>query len=133
MTEMNMDTQHKEPDIDRARIGPMLIRLFEHWKLSTAEQLSLLGLSKSNRTALTKYRQGQPLANDRDKLERASILLAIHKSLRLLFPHNRELAYQWMSQPNRAFGGATPVKLIDEQGILGLYIVRAYLDRQRGQ
>jgi hypothetical protein len=70
--------------------------------------------------------------NDRDKLERAGILLGIHKSLRLLFPHNRELAYGWMTQPNRAFQGLTPVALIDQQGMIGIYTVRAYLDRQRG-
>jgi hypothetical protein len=120
-------------DIDRGRVGKMLMNLFDHWRLSTSEQLSLLGLSKDNRAALTKYRKGAPLANDRDKLERAGHLLAIHKALRLLFPHQRELAYAWMSQPNRAFQGKTPTQLIDEQGILGLYMVRTYLDRQRGQ
>jgi len=108
------------------------MNLFDHWKLSSTEQLSLLGLSKDNRGALTKYRNGQPLANDRDKLERAATLLAIHKALRLLFPHNPDLAYAWMSRPNKAFNGLTPVHLIDQQGMIGMYMVRTYLDRQRG-
>ena len=128
-----MATLQSEPGVDRSRLGPMLMQLFDHWQLPTADQLSLLGLSKTNRSALTKFRHGQPLANDRDKLERAGVLLGIHKTLRLLFPHNRTLAYKWMTQPNRAFGGSTPVQLIDEQGIIGLHMVRAYLDRQRGQ
>lgn len=119
--------------IDRSRIGKMLITLFDHWKLSTAEQLSLLGLSKDNRAILSKYRHGHPLANDRDKLERAGILLGIHKSLRLLFPYNRELAYGWMSQPNKAFDGQSPVKVIDREGMIGMYMVRSYLDVQRGR
>lgn len=127
-----MFTQPAEQDIDRSRVGKMLMALFDHWQLSTSDQLSLLGLSKDNRAALSKYRKGQPLANDRDKLERAGHLLAIHKALRLLFPHNRDLAYAWMSQPNRAFQGQTPTQLIDQQGMLGLYMVRTYLDRQRG-
>ncbi|MCK0536967.1 MbcA/ParS/Xre antitoxin family protein [Alcanivorax quisquiliarum] len=128
-----MDSAAALNDTDRSRISKMLMTLFEHWKLSTSEQLSLLGLSKENRAALSNYRQGRPLANDRDKLERAGILLGIHKSLRLLFPHNPELAYGWMQQPNRAFHGLTPVQLVDQQGMIGMYMVRAYLDRQRGQ
>lgn len=128
-----MDTNQSTQHVDRVKIAKMIMRLFDHWQISTGYQLSLLGLSKENRGALTKYRGGQPLANDRDKLERASILLGIHKSLRLLFPSNRELAYGWMSQPNRAFHGTTPVQVIDEQGMIGLYMVRAYLDRQRGR
>lgn len=119
-------------EVDRGRIGKMLMTLFDHWQLPTSEQLSLLGLSKDNRAALSNYRQGRPLANDRDKLERAGILLGIHKALRLLFPHDRELAYAWMRQPNRAFHGLTPVQLIDQQGMIGMYMVRAYLDQQRG-
>lgn len=119
-------------DIDRTRVGAILMKLFSHWQISTGDQLSLLGLSRDNRAALTKYRNGQPLSKDRDKLERAGVLLGIHTSLRLLFPHNRELAYGWMTQANRAFNGVSPVELIDEQGMAGLYMVRAYLDGQKG-
>lgn len=119
-------------DIDRTRVGAILMKLFSHWQISTGDQLSLLGLSRDNRVALTKYRNGQPLSKDRDKLERAGVLLGIHTSLRLLFPHNRELAYGWMTQANRAFNGLSPVELIDEQGMAGLYMVRAYLDGQKG-
>lgn len=111
----------------------MLMTLFDHWQLSTSEQLSLLGFSKENRATLSKYRKGQPLTNDRDKLERAGGLLGIHKSLRLLFPHDRELAYSWMKRPNRAFNGLTPTQLIDQQGMIGIYMVRSYLDSQRGR
>ena len=127
-----MNTVTAPTTLDRSRIGKMLMTLFDHWKLPSVDQLSLLGLSKDNRGALTKYRNGQPLVNDRDKLERAASLLAIHKALRLLFPHNPELAYAWMSRPNKAFNGLTPVQLIDQQGMIGMYMVRAYLDRQRG-
>ena len=56
----------------------------------------------------------------------------IHKSLRLLFPHDRDLAYRWMTQPNRRLG-ERPVDLILEHGFEGLLAVRRYLDFQRGQ
>lgn len=128
-----MNTVSLPGGVDRGRIAVMVMKLFEHWQLTTAAQLSLLGLSPSNRATLGRYRKGEPLANDRDKLERAGILLGIHKSLRLLFPEHRELAYGWMTRPNQAFEGATPVEVINEQGMMGLYAVRAYLDRQRGR
>lgn len=59
-------------------------------------------------------------------------LLAIHKNLRLLFPHNRALAYRWMTTRNRAFDNCTPTEVISERGFTGLLMVRAYLDRARG-
>lgn len=114
---------------NRCRMSRMLVALFAHWKLPVKDQLGLLGASKSNRSLLTRYRQGSPLTNDRDKLERAAIFLSIHKSLRLLFPHNRDLAYSWMTTPNRAFNGDTPTKLIDEYGMMGLYMAQNYLNR----
>ncbi len=118
---------------DRSELAKMVMALFDHWQLSTEDQLALLGLSRTNRGALTRYRKGDPLASNRDLLERVGIMLGIHKSLRLLFPHNRELAYAWMSQRNRAFNGMPPVESIKQWGFAGLLMVRAYLDRARGQ
>jgi len=126
--------QHFEPQqTDRAELAKMLMKLFQHWGLSSEEQLALLGLSTNNRAALSRYRKGEPLAANRDLLERAGNLLSIHKSLRLLFPHNRELVYSWMGQRNKAFEGMTPAEAIRKWGFAGLLMVRTYLDRVRGR
>ncbi len=117
---------------DRGALAKMITRLFEHWKLSSDDQLALLGLAPGNRAALTRYRKGEPLAPSRDLQERVGHLLGIHKNLRLLFPHDRDLAYAWMDTRNRAFNGRTPVEVIREWGFAGLLMVRAYLDRARG-
>lgn len=117
---------------DRGALAKMIMRLFEHWKLSSDDQLALLGLAPGNRAALTRYRKGEPLAPSRDLQERVGHLLGIHKNLRLLFPHDRDLAYAWMDTRNRAFNGRTPVEVIREWGFAGLLMVRAYLDRARG-
>lgn len=117
---------------DRGALARMVTRLFEHWGLSSEDQLAMLGLSVSNRAALSRYRKGEPLAVNRDLLERVGHLLAIHKSLRLIFPQDRDLAYGWMSQRNRAFEGRTPVEAIREWGFTGVLMVIAYLDRHRG-
>jgi len=116
----------------RSRLATMITRLLEHWALSTAEQSAVLGLSAASRSTLARYRTGEPLADSRDLLDRVGHLLGIHKSLRLLFPHDRDLAYRWMTQANRRLG-ARPVDVVMEQGFEGLLAVRRYLDFQRGQ
>src|SRR2546421_320453 len=116
----------------RSRLAAMVTRLLEHWQLSAAEQAEVLGLSAASRTTLSRYRSGEPLADNRDLIDRAGHLLGIHKSLRLLFTHDRDLAYPWMTQPNRRLG-ERPVDLILEHGFEGLLAVRRYLDFQRGQ
>ncbi len=117
----------------RAALAKMITNLFDLWKVSTQEQLYLLGLSETSRKSLTLYRKSNPIANKRDLMDRAANLLAIHQSLRILFHRNRDIVYKWPTIPNRAFGGQTPVELIGSKGFLGLLIVRRYLDFKREQ
>lgn len=117
---------------DRGELAKMVMKLFDHWNLSTEEQAVLLGLAVTNRAALTRYRKGEPIGTSRDQYDRVGHLLAIHKNLRLLFPKNRDLAYRWMSVRNRAFDNHTPVEVIRDWGFAGLLMVRSYLDRARG-
>jgi hypothetical protein len=115
----------------RGRLAAMVMQLFDHWQLSTAEQAALLGLSVENRSTLARYRKGEPLADSRDLLDRAGHLLGIHKSLRILFPQDRDLAYGWMTAANRRFG-ARPVDIVITRGFEGLLAIRRYLDFERG-
>jgi hypothetical protein len=132
-----MDTAASLPDprsIDaRRKLAKTIARLFDRWALSTEQQLTLLGLEKSSRATLTRYRRGEPVNGSRDMLDRIGHLLAIHKSLRLLFPENYDMAYAWMRSRNRAFNDRSPVDVALEYGFPGLLMVRAYLDRRRGQ
>jgi hypothetical protein len=123
----------KGGEVDRKAIAGMLMRLFDHWNLSTEEQLDVLGFAPTNRAVLTKYRRGEPISGSRDTMERAGHLLGIHKNLRLLFPRNRDLAYAWMKTRNKAFENRTPTEVIRQYGFAGLLMVLAYLDRARGQ
>ena len=118
---------------DRGALARMVMKLLEHWQLSTEDQAALLGLATSNRAALGRYRRGEAIGGSRDQLERVGHLLGIHKSLRLLFPQNIDLAYRWVTTRNRAFDNRTPVDVIKEQGFAGLLMVRGYLDRARGR
>ena len=117
---------------DRGALAKMVMALLEHWKLSTEDQAALLGIASSNRAALSNYRSGKPIGTSRDQFERVGHLLGLHKSLRLLFPQNRDLAYRWMTTRNKAFDNLTPVDVVKEWGFTGLLMVRGYLDRTRG-
>ncbi len=117
----------------RASLAKLITKLFDLWKLSTADRLELLGQSPSSRANLTKYRHGAPLPNLRDLLDRAGWLLSIHKSLRLLYPHNETLRNSWINRRNKAFDNLTPLQLMQQEGIIGIAKVSRYLDFQRGR
>ena len=117
----------------REAMAKLVTRLFDLWELDTATQLNLLGLSKTSRAMLTKYRKGEPLSANRDTLDRVGWLLAIYKALRLLYPYNQELRSQWVKLKHRAFGSHTPLEEMTGQGLIGIARVARYLDYQRGR
>lgn len=114
---------------ERSALARMVAQAFENWGLDTDESLAILGLGPQDTDPLCSYRQGEPLADNRELLERAGHVLGIHKDLRLLFPHDREKAYCWMKTHNRAFDGCTPAEVVSREGVQGLLRVRGYLDR----
>ena len=116
----------------RADLARMVVRLLDLWNLGAADQAQLLGLSAQSRSTLARYRRGEPFADNADLLARAGHLLGIHKALRILFPHDRDLAYHWVSAPNRRFGERRPLEIM-KQGFEGLLAVRRYLDFERGR
>lgn len=117
----------------RTALAKMVMSLFDHWKLPTSDQAALLGLSASSRSSLMRYRRGEPLADNRDLIDRAGHLLGMHRALRILFPYNRDLVYRWPTTPNHRFGGRSPVAVIRQDGFLGLLLVRRFLDFERGR
>src|SRR5512134_404160 len=129
--------QEPAPQVDlhargsRERLARMVVSLLEHWDLAVNDQAALLGLSAQSRSTIARYRRGEPLADSADLLARAIHLLGIHKALRILFPHDRDLAYRWVSTPNRRFG-ASPLDVMKRHGYEGILAVRRYLDFERG-
>jgi transcriptional regulator with XRE-family HTH domain len=117
----------------RTRLAKLVVALFDRWELAPPEQAVLLGLSPGSRSTLSRYRRGEPLADSADLLARAGHLLGIHKSLRIIFPHDRDLAYRWITAPNRRFDGAAPLAVIRRFGYEGILAVRRYLDFERGR
>jgi hypothetical protein len=130
--EQNFPVVDLTTEESRSKQAVLISNLFDHWKLSTEDQLNLLGLSSTSRSMLGKYRKGNPLSSSRDMQDRAGWLLAIHKALRLLYPRNPELRYSWISRRNRAFDNLAPLDLMKDEGLIGIAKVARYLDFQRG-
>lgn len=117
---------------NREALAASLLRLFDHWRLSSDQQLTLLGYSRGSRATLKRLREGGALPASRDALDRAGHLLGIHKSLRLIYPRNPAARYGWITSRNRDFGERSPLAVIEKHGLPGLLMVRTYLDHARG-
>ena len=105
-------------------------RLADAWQLSPAEQQTLLGVG---RTTLYQWKQGKVGPLDRHVLERLSYLFGIHAALQVLLPVP-ERANQWLRKPNAApfLGGASAIDRMLGGQVADLFVVRQYLDAQRG-
>lgn len=116
-------------DFDPKAVTQMIMRLFSHWGLTYEQQAALLSLSRNTNSSIARYKSGKSfIALDRDKFDRIGHLLAIHKCLRMIFPMNTKLAYEWPTTPNKYFNGRTPVQVVIDDGFLGLVEVRKYLE-----
>jgi hypothetical protein len=116
----------------RKKLARMVTRLFELWNITTADQLELLGLSRTSRAQLSKYRNGGAVPSSRDMLDRIGWLLSIHKSLRLLYPRNENIRYTWVKRRNRILDDQRPLDIMKHQGLIGVARVARYLDFLRG-
>jgi hypothetical protein len=105
-------------------------RLAEAWKLTPAEQMTLLGVGRS---ALYQWKAGKVGPLDRHVLERLSYLFGIHAALQLLLP-DAQRAADWVRKPNTAplFGGRSALQRMLGGQVADLFVVRQYLDAQRG-
>lgn len=118
-----------------APLAPAALRAFfrmaEQWKLRMAEQRKLLGDPPESTFYKWKREGDGTLA--RDTLERISYLLGIWKSLQILFPDPSQ-ADAWLAKPNHAplFGGQSALERMLSGNVADLYVVRQYLDAQRG-
>jgi len=77
---------------------PAIFAIFKQWRLTGAQQMTLLGLS-NEKTLYNWKSQPEKAKLTRDLLERASYILGIYKSLELLLP-DATLADQWLATPN---------------------------------
>lgn len=112
--------------------GPALrtfFRIAEAWNLQEQEQMRLLGLE--SRSTFQSWKRGAVATIPKDALERISYVLGIYKGLHILLP---KTADEWVRKPNTAktFGGQSALDRMTSGYVADLYVVRQYVDAQRG-
>lgn len=126
---------HQSRVPDPAHVARASLRTFfritDAWKLSVDEQVTLLGLT--SRSTYYKWKKEGTDKLSRDTLERLSYLFGIYKALQILLP-SPEAADAWVRRPNGAplFHGRSALDLMLSGNVADLYVVRRYLDAQRG-
>lgn len=115
--------------------GPALrtfFRIAETWGLSIDEQRTLLG--RPARSTFFAWRQHPgEVTLSKDTLERISYILGIYSALQVLLP-DQKAADAWIKRPNKEslFGGYSALARMLSGNVADLYVVREYLDAQRG-
>ncbi|MDE0374315.1 MAG: MbcA/ParS/Xre antitoxin family protein [Rhodospirillales bacterium] len=114
--------------------GPALrtfFRIAAIWDLSVQEQMTLLGLTA--RSTFFKWKKDPNTVLPKDTLERISYVLGVYKALQLLLP-DETAADEWVKRPNAAppFSGRSALDRMLSGQVADLFIVRQYLDAQRG-
>ncbi len=105
------------------------VNLFRHWGITDAEACVLLG-GVSKRT-YARWKDGEIGRLTIDQKTRLSVLMGIHKALRILFAEKAR-AYEWVKKPNQAFGGRSALDIMLGGYLTDLFRVRHYLDAARG-
>lgn len=117
----DVDIHTKE---SRIALTKMIMRLFDLWQISLADQAALINRSPST---IRRYKNGECFADNKDMHDRVGNLLLIHKNLRILYPYNEDIVYRWVSSKNRAFDWKEPI-MVMKQGFDGMIAVRDHLE-----
>lgn len=116
-------------DEEGAAMARAVVNLFRRWGITDAEACVLLG-GVSKRT-YARWKDGEIGRLTIDQKTRLSVLMGVHKSLRILFTEKARV-YEWVKKPNRAFGGRSALEIMLGGYLTDLFRVRHYLDAARG-
>jgi Protein of unknown function (DUF2384) len=107
------------------------VRIAEMWGLGVDQQRTLLG--NPSRSTYFKWRKDANPPLPPDTQERISYVLGIFKDLQILIPDERQ-ADGWIKTPNSnaLFGGKSALERMLSGKVADLFIVRQYLDAERG-
>ncbi len=124
--------------LDPAKTAGAALRTFfniaSDWNLNAVQAMTLLGFDERTRSTYFKWKRDPESARlTKEKLERLSYIFGIYKALQIVLP-KAESADGWIHRPNAAtpFGGRSALERMLSGNVADLYVVRQYLDAQRG-
>lgn len=104
------------------------------WGIDETQAMTLLGFDEKSRSTYFKWKKKPETARvNKDKLERLSYIFGIYKDLQVLLPEPNA-ADGWIYKPNDAplFAGKPALERMLSGHVADLYVVRKYLDAERG-
>jgi len=102
--------------------------IMERWGIDNGTARAILG-SPPERTFFD-WKRGRVARLSNDTLRRLGYVAGIWKALQIVYS-NPQLADSWISRPNRAFGGQTPLARMAAGDVTDLAAVREYIDAAR--
>lgn len=124
-----------QADLDARKVSNPALRTFFRiaaaWKLGNKDQLALLG--DPPKSTYFRWKQAEGVVLPKDTLERISYIFGIYAALQVLLP-DPTAADEWIRKPNSApiFGGRSALERMLSGQVGDLYLVRQYLDAERG-
>jgi Protein of unknown function (DUF2384) len=103
-------------------------RIMALWGAGNPEMRQILG-APATRT-FHEWKSGRVKRLPPDTLRRIGYVAGIYKALQILYSDPAQ-ADQWVHEPNRHFGGQTPLARMAAGDVTDLAEVRAYLDAAR--
>ena len=125
-------------ELDAAKVSAAASNTFENiisaWNISQGDAMILLGYDEKTKSTYYKWKRAPASVKlPKEKLERLSYIFGIYKALQILLP-NTNSADEWIKKPNNAplFNGKSALSRMLSGNVADLYVVRHYLDAQRG-
>lgn len=116
-------------DKEGAAMARAAVNLFRRWEITDAAACTLLG--GVSEATYSRWKRGAVGRIGVDLKTRLSLLMGIHKALRILFSEP-ERVYGWIKLPNAAFDQRSALDVMLQGQITDLLRVRYYLDAARG-
>ncbi len=124
--------------MDPAKVSTAALKTFlnivDAWGLSQTEAMTLLGFDDNTRSTYFKWKRAPASVKlQKEKLERLSYVFGIYKALQVLLPEPSR-ADAWIKKPNTApiLNGKSALSRMLSGNVADLYVVRRYLDSERG-
>lgn len=110
----------------------LFFNLAERWELTAKQQANIIGAPDIQTIELwrQKLESNQPTELTDETIDALSLIASIRKSVELLYPKKHWDEY--MNSSNRYFDNLTPLNVMEQQGLKGLYRVKEYLEAARG-